>query len=84
MAFAKIESYLQFQDTTLQNVWEKFLKPLKALNCGIVGNKIQHVLWCSLKLYIFSNLKDDVLCGTNNLQLDSPEDIDDGIFKIAK
>ena len=28
--------------TRNQNVWGKFLKPLKALNCGVGGDKIQH------------------------------------------
>ena len=26
-----------------QNVWDKFLKPLKGLNCGVRGDKIEHV-----------------------------------------
>ena len=32
-----------------QNVWDKFLKSLKALNCGVGGEKIQHVFWRALK-----------------------------------
>ena len=32
----------------------------------------------------FSNLKNAVLCETNNLPLDSPEDIADGILEIAR
>ena len=67
-----------------ENVRKKFLKPLKALNCGIGGDRIQHVLWCAVNLPVFSNLKNIVLCGTNNLLLDSPEDIADGILEIAK
>ena len=36
------------------------------------------------KLSIFSSLKNAViLCGTNNLDQDSPEDIVDGIIKIG-
>ena len=57
-----------------QNVWDKFLKPLKPLNCDVGGDKIQHVLWHALNLPVFSNLKNVVvLCGTNNLLLDSPK-----------
>ena len=68
-----------------QNVWDKFLKPLKALNCGIGGDKIQHVLWRALNLPVFSNLKNVVvLCGTNNLLLDWPKDIAGGIPEIAR
>ena len=68
-----------------QNVRDKFLKPLKALNCGVGGDKIQHILWCALNLPVSLNLKNVVvLCGTNNLLLDSPKDIADGILKIAR
>ena len=53
-----------------QNVWDKFLKPLKALNCGIGGDRIEYVLWRALNLPVFSSLKNIVvLCGTNNLPL---------------
>ena len=48
-----------------QNVWEKILKPLKTLNHGIGGDRIQHVLWHALNLPVFSNLKNVVLCGNN-------------------
>ena len=68
-----------------QNVWDKFLKPLKALNCGVGGDRIQHVLWRALNLPVSLNLKNVVvLCGTNNLRLDSPKDIADGILEIAR
>ena len=53
-----------------QNLWDKFLKPLKALNCVVESDKIQHVLWRALNLPVFSNQKNVVvLCGTNNLHL---------------
>ena len=68
-----------------QNVWDKFLKPLKALNCRMGGDRIEHVLWRALNLPVFSSLKNIVvLCGTNNLPLDSPNDIADGILEIAR
>ena len=67
-----------------QHVWEKFLKPPKALNCGVGGKIIQHVLWHVLSLPVFSHLKNVVLCGNNNLPLDSPKDITDGILEIAR
>ena len=61
-----------------QNIWDKFLKPLKASNCGIGGDRIEHVLWHALNLPVFSSLKNVVvLCGTNNLLLDSPKYIVD-------
>ena len=68
-----------------QNVWDKFLKPLTALNCGEGGDKIQHALRCALNLPVLSNLKNVVVvCGTNNLLLDSLKDIADGILEIAR
>ena len=60
-------------------------KVLKALNCGVGGDRIQHVLWRALNLPVSSNLRNVVvLCGTNNLLLDSPKDIADGILEIAR
>ena len=58
---------------------------MNGLNCGIVDNRIQHVLWRALNLPVFSNLKNTaaVLCGTNNLLLDSHKDIVDGILEIT-
>ena len=67
-----------------QNIWDEFLKPRKALNCGLGGNGIQHVLWRALNLPVFSNLKKVVLCGTNNLLPDLPKNIADGILEIAR
>ena len=40
-----------------QIVWAKFLQPLTALNCGIGGDKVQHVLWCSHNLPIVKSIK---------------------------
>ena len=63
-----------------QNVRDNFLKPLKALNCGIGGDRIQHVLWRALNLPVSPNLKNVVvLCGTNNLKK-----IADSILEIAR
>ena len=55
------------------------------MNCGIGGDRIQHVLWRAVNLPVSSNLTNVVvLCGTNNLLLDSPKDIADGILEIAR
>ena len=67
-----------------QNVWAKFLQPLRALNCGIGGDKVQHVLWRSHNLPVVKSIKKVVvLCGTNNLNQDWPEDVIDGIIEVA-
>ena len=68
-----------------QNVWDKILKPLKVLNCGIGGNRIEHVLWRTLNFPGFSSLKNIVvLCETNNLPLDLSKDIANGFLEIAR
>ena len=55
------------------------------MNCGIGGNRIQHVSWRALNLPASQNLKNVVvLCANNNLLLDSPKDIADGILEIAR
>ena len=58
---------------------------LKTLNCGIGGDRFQNVLWRVQNLPVISSLKNLViLCGTNNLFQDSPEDIADGVIEIAE
>ena len=65
-------------------IWNNFFKPIDALNCGIGGDKVQNVLWRGQNLPISLSLKNAfILCGTNNLQQDSPEDIVDGIIEIG-
>ena len=55
------------------------------MNCGVGGDRIQHVLRCALNFPVSSNLTNVVvLCGTNNLLLDSPKDTADGILEIAR
>ena len=55
------------------------------MGCGIVGHRIQHVSWRALNLPVFSNFKNVIiLCGTNNLLLDSSKDIADDILEIAR
>ena len=67
-----------------QNVWTNFLQPLRALNCGIGDHKVQHVLWRWHNLPVVKSIKKAVvLCGTNNLNQDLPEDITDGIIEAA-
>ena len=61
-----------------------FFKTIEALNCDIGGNKVQNALWLVQNLHISSSLKNTViLCDTNNLHQDSPEDIVNGIIKIG-
>ena len=67
-----------------QSVWAKFFQPLRALNCGIGGDKVQHVLWRAHNLPVVKSIKKVVfLCGTNNLNQDSLEDIIDSTIEVA-
>ena len=65
-------------------IWNNFFETIDALNCGLREDKMQNVLWQVQNLLISSSLKNAViLCGTNNLQQDSPEDIVGGIIEIG-
>ena len=65
-------------------VWNKFFKPLNAFSCEIGGDRVQHVLWRAHDLRRISSLRNVIIsCGTNNLYQDSPEDIANGLIKIA-
>ena len=38
--------------TRYQNIWKKYFKSPKTVNCGIPGDKTQHVLWKAKNLFI--------------------------------
>ena len=65
-------------------IWRKYFAPLKSLNFGIGGDRTQHVLWrlengemeCDPKVVV-------VLCGTNNIDKNSPSEIAQGILAIV-
>ena len=67
-----------------RSVWTKYLEPLKTIIYGIGSDRIQNVLWWAQNLPVISSLKNAILCGTNNLFQDSPEDIADGIIEILQ
>ena len=69
--------------SSLQDM-EQLLKPIDALKYGIGGDKVQNILWRVQNFPISSSLKNGViLCRTNNLQQDSPQDIVDGSIEIG-
>ena len=66
-----------------QNVWNRNYS-FTILNCSIVGDKVQNVLWRAHNLPAAKSVKNVViLCSTNNLYLDAPKDIADGIIEIG-
>ena len=68
-----------------KNVWNKYFDFSKTVNCGISGDKTQHVLWRAENLVIPSSVKFIIVhCGTNNLDYDYPNCIAKGILNISK
>ena len=68
--------------TRYQGIWTKYLQPLRTLNCGI---GVQNALWRAQNLPVISIIKNVViLCETNKLFQDSPEDIVDAIIEILQ
>ena len=66
------------------NIWKRYFKPLNAIKCGIGGGRVENILWRCKNLPSSPNLQNTVImCGTNNIQHNSVEDIVDGIVEIA-
>ena len=66
-----------------QNIWNENFS-FNTLNCVIGGDKVQNVLWQAQNLPTVKSIRNVViLCGTNDLHLDAPEDIADGIIEIG-
>ena len=71
--------------TCYQNVWKKYFKFPKTVNCGTPRDKTQHVLWRAKNLFIPPSVKFIVIHrGTNNLDYNDPIDIAKGILNIGK
>ena len=67
------------------DVWKRYFESLNSINCGIGGDRVQNVLWRCNNLPPSPSFKNIIiLCGTNNIQCDSPEDVSDGILEIAQ
>ena len=66
-----------------QNIWNGNFS-FNTLNCGIGGDKAQNVLWQAHNLSAVKSVRNVViLCGTNNLHLDAPEEIAGSIIEIG-
>ena len=66
------------------NIWNRYFKPLNAINCGIGGNRVQNILRRCQHLPSSPRLQNAVImCGTNNIQHNSVEDTVEGILEIA-
>ena len=68
-----------------QNIWKKYFKSPKTVNCGMPGDKTQHVPWRAKNLFIHRSVKFIVVhCETNNLDYNDSIDIAKGILNIGK
>ena len=66
-----------------QNIWNRNYS-FNTLNCGIGDDKVQNILWPAHNLPAVKSVRNVVnLCGTNNLHLDAPEDVTDGIIETG-
>ena len=66
------------------NIWKSYFQPLNDINCGIGGDRVQNILCQCHNLPSSSHLQNAVImCGRNNIQHNSVEDIVDGIVKIV-
>ena len=65
-----------------KNIWQKHFKA--TTNLGIGGDRTQNVLWRTERLTFSSSIKYAVIqCGVNNIDIDPPIDIANGIITIA-
>ena len=66
------------------NVWNEYFTPTDVMNLGIGGCCVENALWGAINLPLSSSMKNVViLCGTNNIPIDTPCDIADCIISIG-
>ena len=64
-------------------IWHDFFEE-ETINCGIGGDKVEHVLWRTENIFIPPNIKNIIIhCGTNNVDTNASEDIANGILCSA-
>ena len=67
-----------------RNVWNEYFAQINALNLGIGGDRVENALWRAIDIPLPSSVKNFViLCGTNNIPIDTPRDIGDCIIGIG-
>ena len=68
------------------SVWDRHLQSFNTVNCGIGGDKTQHVLWRAENLYLPISVHVVVIhCGTNNIdhEVYTPHDIAHGVVSCG-
>ena len=66
-----------------QNIWKKHFGHLKILNLGLAGDRTQHVLWRAKNITSPGTKYVVIHCGTNNVDVDHPKNIADGVISIG-
>ena len=64
-------------------VWDHHLQPFNTVNCGVGGDRTQHVLWRAENMYLPASVSvATILCGTNNMDNNvyQPHDIADSVI----
>ena len=68
------------------SVWDRHLQSFNTVNCGIGGDRTQHVLWRAENLYLPNSVHVVVIhCGTNNIdhEVYTPYDIAHGVVSCG-
>ena len=69
--------------TLYTNVWNNLFGN-RFVNLDISGDRVENVLWRATDISFLPSLKNVViLCGTNNINKDSPFDIAQGLIAIG-
>ena len=69
--------------TRYTNVWDNLFGN-RFINLATSGDRVENVLWCARDIPFLPSLKNVViLCGTNNINKDSPYDIAQGLIAIG-
>ena len=69
--------------TRYTNVWDNLFGN-RFINLATSGDRVENVLWCARDIPLLPSLKNAVvLCGTNNIDKDSPYDIAQGLIAIG-
>ena len=66
-------------------VWRNFILQYKSVNLGIGGDRIENVLWRINDIGLRKSVRSVViLCGTNNIDTSSSDEISVGVVTIAR
>ena len=65
------------------NVWNEYFAQINTLSLGIGEDRIKNYLWLAINLPLPLSMKNVILCGANDIPIDTPHDIADYIISIG-